>query len=89
MLRQFNEALEAERIEKERMVTGFEQQMNELNKVTVSLGFTKLCNIWCTRRVVITYLWSVSYMASCADCSVATINCDGACLTMHANQILI
>ena len=62
MLRQFNEALEAERIEKERMVTGFEQQMNELNKVTVSVGFTKL--------------WSVSYMASCADYSVATINCD-------------
>ena len=47
MLRQFNEALEAERIEKERMVTGFEQQMNELNKVTVSVGFTKLCTMVC------------------------------------------
>jgi hypothetical protein len=33
MLRQFNEALEAERMEKQKMAVGFEQQMNELNKV--------------------------------------------------------
>ena len=39
MLRQFNEALEAERIEKERMVTGFEQQMNALSKVFIKSSF--------------------------------------------------
>ncbi|XP_028392476.1 uncharacterized protein LOC114517034 [Dendronephthya gigantea] len=32
MYRQFNEALEAERIEKQKMIVGFEEQMNEMNK---------------------------------------------------------